>query len=286
VEFIKPMITKAEAKAAGQAIKLAGQAIKLAHAEAVAKAEVITEAEAEALGSMTEALTPAQLLQLEKFYLERFYRTAVDADLVMLDKGGRTQQEIKSLERLLNPQLATDRTAGTINRNADSPQDWSKAAVRSWLYESSGFADYARRIVAGEVTDISKEMTAPIAEFVRTHNNEFRIAFGFNKLDEISDRQIVGEMLRANIIRTKRHRRSGNYSVDVAALAAVLAIIERRKQADPPPLIIGVDQGGGSHQNTQQIETSPTEIETIEYIYTDPAPGFDVYGYPIDDFAA
>lgn len=255
VQFIQPLVTKAEAKAAGQAIKAAGQAIKAAHAEAVAKAEVITEAEADRLSNQTETLTPNQILSLTKHRLSQFYRTDVNADLVMLDRGGATQAEIKSLEQLLNPQLATDRTAGTINRNADSPQDWDKAAVRSWLYEESGLGDLARSIVAGETLSIDAEMASPISDFVRAHENEFRIAFGFTKLAEISDRQIIGQMLRANGIRTNRHRRSGIYSVDTASLAGILAIIERRRQSDPPPLIVGLNQGGGSE--LEQTEATP-----------------------------
>jgi Domain of unknown function (DUF3854) len=256
VMMVKPLITKVEALTAGRQLSQASKAIRLAHAEAVANAEALTEVNADRLSNQTEALTPDQILSLTKHRLSQFYRTDVDADLVMFDRSGATQAEIKALERLLNSQLATDRTAGTINRNASTPQDWSRAAVRSWLYEKSGLGDLAQSIVAGEVVEVSPDAMALIALFVRGHCEEFRLAFGFTKLDEISDRQIIGQMLRANGIRTKRNRRKGTYSVDTAALAVVLAIIEKRKQCDPPPLNIGLDQGGGSHQNTPGLSAS------------------------------
>jgi hypothetical protein len=255
VLMIKPLITKAEARSAGQQLSQASKAIKLAHAEAVAKAEALTEAEANRLSTQNEPLTPEQVLQLEKFYLSRFYCADVDADLVLFDRSGRTQQKIKALERLLNPQLATDRTAGTINRNSDSPQDWSRAAVRSWLHEQSGLGDLARRIASGEVVELTAEVTTPIVEFVRSHAEEFRLACGFRKLADISDQQIIGELLGGVNIPTKRNRRKGTYSVDGVALAAALAIIERRKQGDPPPLIIGLDRTGGS--KPEQPTTTP-----------------------------
>lgn len=258
VEFLKPTICKAEAMAAGQAMAAAAAAIKSAHAEAVAAAAGLNSSEADRLSSQSEPLTPEQILQLEKYYLEQFYRTNVDAVLVLFDRAGATQAEIKALECLLNSQLASDRTASTVNRNASTPQDWSRAAVRSWLYEQSGLGDLARSIVAGEVTEISPETMTPISQFVRGNSEEFRLAFGFAKLNEISDRQIIGQMLRANGIRTKRHRRSGIYSVDAASLTGILAIIERRKQCDPPVLDIGLDRTGGSKQIPQYERDRPT----------------------------
>jgi hypothetical protein len=278
VAIVNPLVTQAEAKSAGRALKLAGDALKLAHAEAVAKAEAITEAEADRLSNQTEALTPEQVLALTKYWLSQFYRTDVDADLVMFDRAGTTQQEIKSLERLLNPQLATDRTAGTINRNASTPQDWSRAAVRSWLYQSSGFGNLARAIVAGNEGRINQETSAPIAEFVRDHPEEFRLAFGIRKLEEISDQQIVGEMLRANSIRTKRNSRTGNYLVREDYLAIVLAIINRRRQSVTPPQDLDLTGGGVTSENPHESafnhpnnsggywdQTEPTHEVTIEY---------------------
>jgi hypothetical protein len=284
VSMFTPLITKAEAKAAGQSLKAACEALKQAHAKAVAKAEDITEVEANRLSNQTEALTPDQILSLTKYRLSQFYRTDVDADLVMFDRGGATQAEIKSLEQLLNPQLATDRTASTINRNASTPQDWSRAALRSWLYEQSSLGHLARRIVAGEVVDLASGHTTPIAQFVRGHSEEFRLAFGFTNTQEMSDQQIVGVMLRGVGIRTKRNRRQETYSIDIAALQALLAIIVRRKEADPHPLDLDINQGCGSASNSSEDRLLPPPRQLIPIPQPVTIASSDNYGYPIDDF--
>jgi hypothetical protein len=284
VMMVKPLITKAEAQAAGRQLSQASKAIKLAYAEAVANSPVITEAEADRLSNQAEALTPEQILSLTKYRLSQFYRTDVDADLVMFDRAGATQAEIKSLERLLKPQLATDRTAGTINRNASTPQDWSRAALRSWLYEQSGLGHLARQIVAGEVVDLASGHTTPIAQFVRGHGEEFRLAFGFTNTQEMSDQQIVGVMLRGVGIRTKRNRRQETYSIDIEALQALLAIIVRREEADPHPLGLDVNQGCGSASNSLQDRLLPPPRQLIPIPQPAAISSSDNYGYPIDDY--
>jgi Domain of unknown function (DUF3854) len=284
VMMAKPLITKAEALTAGRQLSQASKAIRLAHAEAVANAEALTDIDADRLSNQTEALTPEQILSLIKYRLSQFYRTDVDADLVMFDRAGATQAEIKSLERLLNPQLATDRTAGTINRNASTPQDWSRAALRSWLYEQSGLGHLARRIVAGEVVDLASGHTTPIAQFVRGHGEEFRLAFGFTNTQEMSDQQIVGVMLRGVGIRTKRNRRQETYSIDIEALQALLAIIVRRKEADPHPLGLDINQGCGSASNSSQDRLLPPPRQLIPIPQPAAISSSDNYGYPIDDW--
>jgi sulfur relay (sulfurtransferase) DsrC/TusE family protein len=252
-------------------MKAAGKAIELAHAEAVAKAEALTPHDAEALSNQAEALTPAQMLQLERYYLGQFYRVDVDADLVVFDRNGRKQQEIKSLERLLNSQIATDRTASTINHNSDNPQDWSRAAVRSWLYEQSGFSDLVRSIVAGEVDELTEEHTGGVVAFVRAHHAEFKAAIG--NYAKATDQQLVGEMLRRNAIPTIRQTRRNagqlerRYRVDHAQLAGIMAIISRRQKVDPPIGILGLDQGGGSSQNPPEVAGLFTPEAPIEFSY-------------------
>ncbi|NJR70448.1 MAG: DUF3854 domain-containing protein, partial [Synechococcales cyanobacterium CRU_2_2] len=260
VNFLKPSIAKSEVAAAGQAIAAAGQAIKLVHAAAVAAVADITQPEADHLSSQTEALTPEQILQLEKFYLGQFYRTDVGTDLVTFDRNGRAQQEIRNLERILDPELATQHTASTINQNPDTPQDWSRTAVTNWLIEKSGFAALARRIYAGEVVHITDTDRQPIADFVRQNPNEFWLALGFKNLAAMSDQQIIGQLARSAGIRTKRNRRQNTYSVDISHLERVRAIIEQRKMGDPPHQIIELDQMGGSPLICNSIAVAPTNL--------------------------
>jgi hypothetical protein len=244
VQVLKPMVTKAEARAAGQALKAGAQAIQQAHAQAVAVAASLTETEAAHLSNQTEALTPDQVLSLEKYYLSQFYRCDVDTDLVGFDRNSSTRREVRNLERILNPQLATDQTAATINQNPNSPQDWSKAAVQDWLGQTSGANELIRRIVTGGVETLTSDITAPIAQFIRAHQQEFRMGFGFTKLGQVSDQQIIGQLLSRVGIRTKRNRRKGTYTVQKPRLEALLEIIERRRKADPPPEIKETNQTG------------------------------------------
>lgn len=244
IQIIKPLVTRAEEREAGRSIKSASQTLKKAHADAVAVAINLTESEADRLSNQSEALTPEQVLSMEKFFISQFYRTEVDTDLVLFDRNGVTQREIKALERVLDTQLATDRTARTINQNPESPQDWDKAAVRAWLFEQSGFNALVRAIVSGEIEQLTTEVIAPIAQFLRSHPQEFRITFGFTKLDEISDQQIIGQMLSVVGIRTKRHRRKGFYSIQRGRLDLILSIIHRRRQSDPPTSKLDLNTDG------------------------------------------
>lgn len=241
-----PSISIGEARAANDALKAAAKAIALAEAEAIAAARVLAEAEAEALGRKSEALSLEESRAMQKYYLAQFYRADVDSELVLFDRSGATRQEIRNLERVLDSAKATDRTASSINQNPDTPQDWSKAAVKAWLFEQSGFSALVRSIVAGEITVLSAKVNAPIADFVRGHAEEFRLAFGFSKLESISDQQIVGQMLRSVGIQSKRvgNRKNHRYEVRKAELEALLAIIERRKKEITPPPTLDLNQGG------------------------------------------
>jgi hypothetical protein len=246
LEFLTPTVSKSEAAAAGQAMAAAAAAIKSAYAEAVETAAIIGQDEADRLSQQSEPLTPDQMLSLEKYYLAQFYRCEVDFDLVMFDRAGANRREIRNLELLLDYSKAIDRTASTINQNPDTPQDWGKEAVRSWLYQESGFSEFVKEIVAGEVVEIQADLTARFVNFIRSHREEFRIAFGIGVGSGLSDQQIVGQLLSSVGIRTKRHRRKGSYSIQIDRLAVVLEIIARRKKADPPPLSIELEKGGGS----------------------------------------
>jgi Domain of unknown function (DUF3854) len=263
VQTLKPIVTKAEARAAGQALKAGSQAIQQAHAQVVAVAASLTDIEANRLSSQTEALTPDQVLSLEKYYLAQFYRREVDADLVLFDRTGATRQEIRNLERLLNFQTAIDRTASTINQSCHTPQDWSRAAVRSWLYQESGFSEFVREIVAGQVVEIRADRTAGFVNFVRSHREEFKLCFGIGVGSNLSDQQIIGELLRSLGIRTKRHRRKNTYSIQNDRLAVVLEILERRKRIDPPLPASIKDQAGGSDWEVLPIGWTEHDISEL-----------------------
>ena len=268
IQLIKPLITRAVERQAGQWIKSASQAIKQAHAEAVARAVDLTESEADRLSNQAEALTPEQVLSMEKFFIEQFYRSEVDTDLVLFDRNGLTQREIRTLEQVLDPQRAIDRTARTVNQNPECPQDWDKSATQNWLSEASGFNPLVRSIASGEIDQLTPEVTKPITEFMRSHHQEFRVAYGFTQLDKISNQQIIGQMLSTVGIQTKRHRRKGFYSIETGRLAVLLAVIARRQQLDPPTPKLDLNQGGWTSSKAPEngLNSLPTPAINIREI--------------------
>jgi hypothetical protein len=234
VSMMMPSVTADEARSAGDALKAAKQQVNFAHAQAVAQATPIDAVEAKRLSTQTTALTPEQVLSLAQWNLAQFYRLeAISVEDVVFDRKGATQTQIRNLEAALSHAKAIDRTATSINRNAENPQDWDKTAVRHWLLEQAGMTTFIAQIVAKEIEKLTAEITQPIAQFIRNHSAEFRIGFGVVKIDSLSDQQIVGMLLATCGIATRRQRRGNIYRIDQERLASVLTVLKRRQQTDP-----------------------------------------------------
>jgi Domain of unknown function (DUF3854) len=239
VSVMTPAVTADEARSAGDALKAAKQQVNLAHAQAVAHATPIDAIEAKRLSTQTTALTPEQVLSLEQWHLAQFYRLeTIGVEDVVFDKKGATQTQIRNLEAALSHAKAIDRTATSINRNAENPQDWDKAAVRRWLLEQAEVTQLIAQIAEREVMVMTAEVTEPIAQFVRDHATEFRVGFGFAKLDGMSDQQIVGILLATCGIATRRQRRGSIYRIDQERLSSLLSVLKRRQSNDPHHLVI------------------------------------------------
>ncbi len=266
VSMMTPSVTADEARSAGAAIKAAKQQVNLAHAQAVAHATPIDAVEAKRLSTQTTVLTPEQVLSLEQWHLTQFYRLeTIDATDVTFDKKGATQTQIRNLEAALSHAKAIDRTATSINRNAENPQDWDKAAVRHWLLEQAGMTTFIAQIVAEEIVQLTTEITQPIAQFIRNHAAEFRIGFGVLKIDSLSDQQIVGMLLATCGIATRRQRRGSIYRIDQERLVSLLAVLKRRQQTDPQGVINDVSQEGWIRTDTPKNQRpSPQEVELID----------------------
>jgi Domain of unknown function (DUF3854) len=259
VEIINPTCTKGQSKEAGKAIKEAGKAIKEAHYAAVASAESLTSEEAKHLSENPEKLTPEQVLSLEKFYIAEFYRleevAIADAEF---DRDSKTRDQIRHLEMVVNPEIAIDRTAGSINRSPDCPQDWDKSAVRSWLIEKSGAGDLIRSIYSNEIKGYTLSDIAAIADFCNAHSKEFRIA-GFSNISEVKPMQAIGVLLDWVGIKRKRHQttvdgvRVASYEIDKPHLEKLSAIIDRRAKACTAPPNEEVNKGGVQPESVANI---------------------------------
>jgi hypothetical protein len=243
---------------AGQTIAAAGMKLKADHAAAVEKAADLTEDEAKILEKKAEkqALTLEERLSVEKHYLGIFYRLEkVKAVDVILDCDGRTRQQVRNLERVLDGSKAIAHTAESIDRNSSTPQDWSKAAVQSWILEASGAGDLIRKLWSGEVAQITSELVEPVYQFVQDHSNHFKKAFGWGGGKSIGPIRTIGVFLDWSGIKLQSHRHRSEgpitrvYSVKADRLEWLKMLIERRSQPDPHVEILDTKETCGSPQN-------------------------------------
>jgi hypothetical protein len=247
VTILRPQFSKAEIRAIGALVNGASDAVKNRHYDAVAASETITKETATVWAEQSDPLTPEQGLSLEKFYISEFYRLETVSPLdVKFDRNRRTRSQIKALEAVLFPQVATETTAKSINQNPENPQDWNPLVVQVWLLAQSTAAALIRGIVSGEIEKLTPDVTAPIAGFFRNHPTEFKRGFNFRNVESLSDQQIIGEILSRHGIKTKLRGKGINkrYEVCKPELEAILSIIERRKNEVLPPLDQRIDQGG------------------------------------------
>ena len=253
VQYIRATVSQAEARAAGQALKGAREALKAEYAQAIAAAQDLTLEQAKQLETL-EALTPEQGKALEKFHLAQFYRIQeVTEEDVSFDHKGRTRRAIKALEAILNEEIAMQRTVTSIEESPGCPQDWDRTQVKRWLLEQSGAGQLIRDICTGEIEVLASNITGPIVAFIRAHQQEFRLAFGFQSISKMTDQQVIGEVLSAHGIRTKRNQRKGIYKVDKSHLERILGIVEARQKAVSPLPNLKGDQRGDTASDPLQI---------------------------------
>jgi len=204
--------------------------------------------------SKRENLTQDERLTLEKYFLELFYKIDVDANLALWDKAGRRRAQIKNLERLINPELAIQATLDSIEKNPESPQDWSRADWQIHVLYASGAADLILEIwnEGGQADFQSQARIDPICDWLTRNKDQFRLA-GFGSI-EVSDRQLIATLLDwVGFDRTKKKQRvNGNptwvYAIDLEHLEILKSIINRRVEATPesvPPPLTNPSYRGG-----------------------------------------
>jgi hypothetical protein len=254
-----PAIDIAAAKESGKVIAAAGSKLKADHAAAVEAAADRAEDEIKTLEKKAEkqALSLEERLSVEKYYLSLFYRLeTVKALDVMLDRNGRTRQQVRNLERVLDAAKAVQHTAESIDRNASTPQDWSKAALQAQIVEESGTGDLIRRLFNGEITQLTPDLIEPIYQFSQNYPAYFEKGFGWGGAKKLSPMKVIGILLDwAGIERqSHRHRSEGKitrvYTVKADRLEWLKSLVERRSKADPHVDNRGVNPTCGSAQNT------------------------------------
>lgn len=244
--------TPDQAKGIGKRLQSIRSQQQVEWAIAIEAAPDITEAEAKSLEEKDNR-KPEEQHRLERYYLKNFYRIEkITADDALWDREGDRRKQIRHLERVLNPSLATTATADSINQNATTPQDWHRGILQSKILEESGAAALIRDIWTGDVVDLEAERVGAIAQWLKDQAVEFNQAFRFSNAQAVSDRQLVSYLLDWVGITRKvaRTRVNGTptrrYFVDQGNLEKLKSVVERREKADPPPQSLSLIEGGGS----------------------------------------
>ncbi|UYD31086.1 DUF3854 domain-containing protein (plasmid) [Tolypothrix sp. PCC 7712] len=176
-------------------LKEAKEEIQITEAQAIVAAADLTYAEVALLESQ-ESVSPEDALAVTKFYLKDFYcLDELTIEDVLWDKNGQRRGELLNLEAQLNPDLALDRTAKSLEKQASwnqgvCPWDISGTALRRKIREALGLNDFL---------DPNKEWTKadlkPYADKIRQYAPEINLYLNRTISDKMSDTQVVHQLL-------------------------------------------------------------------------------------------
>jgi hypothetical protein len=187
----------------GELLKLARDELRQLDAESMVVADDLTLTEVLQLEAQ-ESTSPEQQRAIAKFYLKEFYcLEELTVEDVLADKGGRRRGELRSLEELLYPGVAVDRTVKALENQLKwnqslCPWDISSAALRREVRARLGLMDFL---------DPDKEWTkddlAPYACKARKWATQIKQALNLTVTEGISDVQIVHQLLSQLGIKTE-----------------------------------------------------------------------------------
>ncbi|WDD35937.1 DUF3854 domain-containing protein (plasmid) [Nostoc sp. UHCC 0926] len=182
-------------KAVKLLLKSAKDEIKQIEAKDIVAAADLTYPEIALLESI-ESVSPEDALAIRKYYLKDFYcLDELTLEDVLWDKEGRRRGELLNLEAQLYPELGVDRTAKSLEKQANwnqavCPWDISGTALRRSMREAFGLNDFL---------DPNKEWTKadlkPYADKIRLYASEIFHHLKLTISDKMSDVQVVHQML-------------------------------------------------------------------------------------------
>lgn len=188
------------------------------------------------------AITPEEQAALSKFYLIDFYCLEdLTIDDCLWDNNGRRRGEILNLESLLFPDVALDRSAKSLERQATwnqgyCPWDFSHTELRRRVREQIGLTELLDRARNGE--QWCKYDLQVYADRARQFSADIKLTLHFTISDRVSDVQIVHQLLsQLGIILKQQWSRSvpGHegeklrvYSLDQAHWQNLWGILQRR----------------------------------------------------------
>ncbi|PSB33933.1 plasmid replication protein, CyRepA1 family [Stenomitos frigidus] len=216
--------------------------LQLLDAEALVAIATLTYTEVLAL-EQKEGLSPEEHTAIQKWYLLDFYDLeTLTVDDCLWDKEGRRRGEILSLEALLFPDVALDRTARALEKQANwkqgyCPWDIANTPLRRWLLVSIGIDQLIAKLREGWqwcCYDLQ-----PYAAAARALAAQIKVALHFTINEAMSDTQVVHQLLaQLGIKLTRRWSRSlpgyegeklRTYTLDQEHWGQLVAVLECRE---------------------------------------------------------
>jgi hypothetical protein len=184
--------------AANCLLKTSREAVKLAEAQALVNAEDLSSAQVSAL-EKKETVSPEEQRAIAKFYLKEFYcLPELTLQDVLGDREGRSRGELLNLEAQLYPKLALDKTVKSLEQQASwrqslCPWDLPGTELRRKIRDQLGLTDFIQAGAAGE--EWIKDDLLSLATHARTYSKAIKAHLNFTITDEMSDVQVVHQLL-------------------------------------------------------------------------------------------
>ncbi|HEY9661395.1 MAG TPA: hypothetical protein V6C65_23310, partial [Allocoleopsis sp.] len=179
----------------GELLKLARNELRQLDAESMVAADDLTLTEVLQLEAQ-ESTSPEQQRAIAKFYLKEFYcLDELSIEEVLADKEGRRRGELRSLEEVLYPGVAVDRTVKALENQLKwnqslCPWDISSAALRREIRERLGLTDFL-----DPDQEWTKDDLYPYAAKARQWSPQIKQALHLTITEGMSDVQIVHQLL-------------------------------------------------------------------------------------------
>jgi len=216
--------------------------LQLLAAEALVMTETLTYTEVLAL-EQKESLSPEEHAAIQKWHLQDFYDLeTLSVDDCLWDNNGRRRGEILSLEALLFPDVALDRTARALEKQATwkqgyCPWDLSNAPLRRWLLVAIGIDALVAKLREG--WRWCKYDLKPYADAARALAPQIKVALHFTINDKVSDTQVIHLLLSqlglklamrwSRAIPEHEGQKLRTYTLDQEHWGKLSAVLERRE---------------------------------------------------------
>ena len=193
------------------------------------------------------AISTENKVRLERYRIENFYHQPISIELIEYDDDGKTQEKIKLLEWVINPdinitnfQQSTDYTHIALNWNKDFPKeaDLKRTVFMREMLEQTGlFSMKGFKFIPN--ADYCNESLLNFRSFIKNYRERYLQLFDKTVNEHIDERtpfqvnailKLIG--LKHIMVNKNRGSNSGSstYKIDLEAYNKTLSILEARKK--------------------------------------------------------